>query len=90
MQQYEYADKSFTYYDWMSRDFFQYLIDVADQEYWLIPGSSRRVYDKYGFKQEAQDAHNKCIEALAHYDKDYYYLWHDDWRDIYGTKFPTA
>lgn len=90
MLQYEHADKSFTYYDWMSRDFFQYLVDVSGQSFWLKPGSSQRVYDKYGFKREATEAYAKCLEALTHYDKDYYYLWHDDWRIIYGSKFPTA
>ena len=75
IQNYEYADKSFTYYDWMSRDFFKYLLDNADQEYWLKPGSNERVY-------------NKCLEALSDYDNDYAYCWHQDWREIYGYKFP--
>lgn len=90
MQQYEYADKSYWYYDWMSRDFFQYLIDVADQDYWLKPGSNQQVYDKYGFKREAEEAHAKCLEALEHYSKDYNYLWNNDWRQIYGNKFPST
>lgn len=90
MQRYKHADKSYTYYDWMSRDFFQHLMDVADQDYWLIPGSGRKVYDKYGFDCEAKEAQAKCLEALTHGDNDYYYLWHDDWRSIYGSKFPTA
>jgi len=90
MQRYKHADKSYTYYDWMSRDLFQHLIDVADQDYWLIPGSGRKVYDKYGFDREAKEAHAKCLEALMHADKDFDYLWHNDWRNIYGSKFPTA
>lgn len=90
MQEYTYADKSYTYYDWISRDFFQHLIDEADEDYWFIPGSYRKVYDKYGFDREAKEAHAKCLEALMHAAKDYDYLWHDDWRSIYGSKFPTA
>ena len=88
MQRYKHADKSYTYYDWMSRDFFQHLMDVADQDYWLIPGSGRKVYDEYGFDREAKEAHAKCLEALMHGDNDY--LWHSDWRSIYGSKFPTV
>lgn len=90
MQQYEYADKSYSYYDWMARDFFQYLIDVADQSYWLKPGSNQRVSSKYSFKSEAEAAHSKCLDALKHYDKDYNYLWNEDWRQIYGNKFPAT
>jgi len=90
MQQYEYAEESYTFYDWMSRDFFKHLIDVSDQDYWLKPGSNQRVYDIYGFENKAKEAYEICLEALSHYDKDYKYLWADDWRSIYGSKFPTA
>lgn len=90
MQQYEYAEKSYTYYDWMSRDFFQYLIDESNQNYWIKPGSNQRVYNMYGFKKKATEAHKLCLEALSHYDLDFNYLWAKDWRSIYGNKFPTA
>ena len=90
MQHYEYSEESYSFYDWMSRDFFQYLIDVSDQDYWLTPGSSQRVCDMYGFKNEAKEAHTICLEALSHYVNDYKYLWADEWRKIYGSKFPTA
>ena len=88
IKNYQYADKSYTYYDWMSRDFFKYLYDNADQTYWLKPGSNERVYKKYSFKSEADQAYKKCLEAIADYNKDYSYCWHQDWRHIYGTKFP--
>lgn len=89
LQDYQYADKSYTYYDWMSRDFFKYMIDHADQSYWLKPGSNERVYKKYSFKTDAEAAYRKCLEALADYNKDYTYCWHQDWREIYGNKFPS-
>ncbi|MBQ7295726.1 MAG: nucleotidyltransferase domain-containing protein [Clostridia bacterium] len=90
MQDYEHSDKSYMYYDWMSRDFFQYLTDVSGQDYWLKPGSNQRVYDKYGFEKEAKEAHIKCIKALDYCSKGYNYLWNDEWREIYGNKFPTT
>lgn len=74
----------------MSRDFFKYLIDNADQTYWLKPGSNERVYKKYSFKSDAEAAYKKCLEALDDYSKDYAYCWHEDWREIYGSKFPTV
>lgn len=88
IQNYEYADKSFVYYDWMSRDFFKYLLDNADQQYWLKPGSNELVYKKYSFKTDAKEAYNSCLNAIADYSNDYGYLWHKDWREIYGYKFP--
>jgi len=47
----EYRTKSYTYYDWMSRDFFYYLKEQdANKQYWLAPGSNQRVYRKDGFE----------------------------------------
>ena len=88
IKDYQYADKSYAYYDWMSRDFFKYLYDNADQTYWLKPGSNERVYKNYSFKSKANQAYEKCLEAIENYSKDYSYCWHQDWREIYGTKFP--
>lgn len=90
IQDYQYADKSYAYYDWMSRDFYKYLLDNADKAYWLKPGSNERVHKKYSFKGDAKKAYDKCIEALEDYDKDYAYCWHQDWREIYGSKFPES
>lgn len=89
LNDYEYADKSYSYYDWMSRDFFKYLYDNADQEYWLKPGSGERVYKKYSFKSDAQKAYKLCLEALEDYSNGYTYSWHENWRKIYGSKFPS-
>ena len=90
IQDYQYADKSYAYYDWMSRDFFKYLLDNADKAYWLKPGSNEHVYKKYSFKSDAEKAYNKCLEALEDYSKDYTYCWHQDWREIYRNKFPES
>ena len=89
LSSYEYADKSYSFYDWMSRDFFKYLYDNADQEYWLKPGSGERVYKKYSFKSDAKKAYELCLKALENYSNGYTYSWHENWRKIYGCKFPS-
>lgn len=90
MLNYEYADKSFEYYDWMSRDYFKYLLDHADQVYWNKPGDTGRVKREYSIRSDAQFAYDKALEAIEDYSKDYSYCWHQDWREIYGTKFPNS
>ena len=90
MQQYKYSEKSYTYYDWMSRDFFQHLINESGQNYWLKPGSDQRVYSKYSFLREATQANQACQKAIEYYAKDNSYLWKNEWRKIYGNKFPTT
>lgn len=90
IDRYAHAQESYSFYDWMSRDFFKFLNDVADQGYWLTPGSCARVYKKYSFRREANEAYQICLEAESHYRNDFNYLWASDWRKIYGNRFPSA
>ena len=90
MLNYEYADKSFEYYDWMSRDYFKYLLDHAGQVYWNKPGDTGRIKREYSIRSDAQFAYDKALEAIEDYSKDYSYCWHQDWREIYGAKFPNS
>lgn len=73
MQNYEYADKSYSYYDWLSRDFFKYLYDNADKEYWVKFGDNKHVTKKYSFKNEAKKAYELSLSAIDAYDKGYSY-----------------
>lgn len=90
LQSYEYAGKSFTYYDWMLRDYFKYLLDNADKTYWDKPGDTGVVKREYSIRADARHAYNKALEALEAYSNDYTYSWHNDWRDIFGSKFPES
>ena len=87
---YEYKGNSYEYYDWVSRDFFQYLVSESDKSYWYKFGSGMRVNKKYSFCAEAKAAYALSLEAIEAYEKGYSYTGHGKWRDIYGTKFPTA
>ncbi|MEZ8808917.1 hypothetical protein AB4453_23285 [Vibrio atlanticus] len=90
LKQWEYKDKSFTYYDWMTRDFFAYLKDQdPDKDYWLAPGSSQYVWRKGKFEYKALRCYNIAVEALD-YERDNMDVSANlKWREIYGTKFPS-
>ena len=90
LQNYEHADKSYTYYDWMSRDYFKFLLDHAEQDNWEKPGNTGYVKREYCIKDDAQFAYDKALEALSDYSKNFKYCWHSDWRAIYGSKFPES
>ena len=85
----EYKDKSYLYYDYMSRDFFEYLKDLdKDQSYWLAPGSQRRVWKNENFQSKAKTAYDNAISAIAYETNNNAYSSKQKWREIYGTKFP--
>lgn len=87
MKQWKYKDGSYFYYDWMTRDFFKFLMDQSEKTYWLTPGSSRYVFKKGEFKFKAKKAYELAVEAVNDYDK-YPSCARSEWREIYGTKFP--
>lgn len=89
LKDWKYREKSYLYYDWMSRDFFKYLKDISDsQSYWVRPGSNRIIYKDGNFKNKASQAYKMSLEAIESEDKGYSYKAKQKWREIYGTKFP--
>ncbi|WP_075982868.1 SMODS domain-containing nucleotidyltransferase [Bacillus massilinigeriensis] len=87
IKDWEYSDKSYTYYDWMSRDFFKYLKDInPSQQYWFAPGSNRYVWKTGNFQYKALQAYNKSLEAIENESNESKAK--QKWREIYGTKFP--
>jgi len=85
-----YRDKSYLYYDWMSRDFFAYLKDIhKDQTYWLVPGSNRCIYKNGNFQNKAKAAHDLTLAAIDYESKGQTYSAKQKWREIYGAKFPA-
>ncbi|MBY6013591.1 hypothetical protein KUV75_01565 [Qipengyuania gaetbuli] len=83
----EYDDKSYLYYDYMSRDFFAYLKDLPKQDYFAALGSGQRVKVKKNFQRKAKKAHELCLKAIEAEGKDNQ---NDKWRAVYGRLFPAA
>lgn len=85
-----YKDKSYMYYDWMCRDFFQFVKDQdKDQTYWKAPGSGQYVYGT-GFQWKATRCYNISLEAIEHETATPKREWSakQKWREIFGTSFP--
>jgi len=81
-----YDDKSYLYYDYMSRDFFMHLSQLPKQEYFMALGSGQRVKVKKNFQDKAEKAYKLCLKAIAaEGDKSR----NDKWRAVYGRAFPA-
>jgi Second Messenger Oligonucleotide or Dinucleotide Synthetase domain len=87
---YEHREKSYLYYDYMSRDFFEYMAEQdRSQDSWRAPGSGRYVYRDGRFEAKARSARNIAKEAIAHASNAQPYSAKSKWREIYGTSFPS-
>lgn len=84
-----YRDKSYLYYDWMTRDFFGFLAgQSSSQSYWLAPGSSSYVWRRGLFEYKARQAELRAVEAISHQAAGRDWSAKRMYREIYGTRFP--
>jgi Second Messenger Oligonucleotide or Dinucleotide Synthetase domain len=76
-------DKSTFYYDWMVRDFFQFLTKQANG-YDFVPGTYEIIYFGDAWKSKAESAFSRAEKAT---DLDYegsHYLANNEWEKIFG------
>lgn len=72
-------------FDLMVRDFFGFLKEEPNKDYYLALGSNQRVKVNARFQPKAKKAYNRCLEAIidegvASANK--------KWREIFGTSVP--
>jgi hypothetical protein len=81
----DYDEKSYLYYDWMSRDFFKWLSERPDQAYFSALGSGQRVRVKDKFQKPAFAAYEMCVSAIAASGSD---SEQEKWRKVFGRCYP--
>jgi hypothetical protein len=90
IENYTYRDKSYLYYDFMCRDFFNWMASQdVEQAFWKAPGSAQHVHGKGLFQFKAKRCYNIAFSAIAHAGKNEEWAAKRDWRDIFGTAFPN-
>lgn len=72
-------------FDLMVRDFFEFLKDEPDKDYYWALGSNQRVKVKARFQPKAKKAYNRCVEAIANEGKT---SANKKWREVFGTAVP--
>lgn len=86
----EYKDKSYLYYDYMSRDFFLYLANQdSKQSYWRAAGSHQYIWRRGLFEYKAKQCYKLALDAIAYELNGMKYSARKKWREIYGTAYPN-
>jgi Second Messenger Oligonucleotide or Dinucleotide Synthetase domain len=92
IENWQYRDKSYFYYDYMCRDMFKWMSEQgADQEWWRAPGSAAYVWGKGLFQYKAKQCYKIACQAIAHEThtpSKQEYSAKASWREIFGTSFP--
>jgi hypothetical protein len=74
-------------FDLMSRDFFAFLMDEPEKDYYLALGSRQRVHVKAKFQAKAKKAYNRCVSAIENGGKTASVK---KWREVFGTSVPLT
>lgn len=82
----DFDTKSYGCYDRMSRDFFGYLSELDEQDYYAALGSGQRVKVRKKFQRRAKKAHKLCLEAINAAETK---SANEKWKKIYGRPFPA-
>jgi hypothetical protein len=81
-------EKSYLYYDWMTRDFFSFLAaQDSAKTHWAAPGSGSYVYRQGAFEFKARQAELRALEAIEHVAAGQEWSARQSFRDIYGSAF---
>ncbi len=88
LQNWEYKDKTYLYYDLMSRDFFYYLSQEPERTYWQAVWSNQFIYSQGKFQYKALRSYKMAEEAVRYELDGYRFSSKKKWREIYGTAFP--
>ncbi len=84
----EYKERSYFWYDWLSRDYFSYLANQnTNQQYWLAVGSNQYVWRKGLFEYKAKRCYNLAQEAIDYESKGMNWSARQKWKEIYGTAY---
>ena len=83
----EYDAKGTVWFDFMARDFFDFLMIEPEQSYYLALGSNQRVTVKKPFQAKAKKAYNRCLDAIKEEGNA---AANQKWREVFGTAVPLA
>jgi hypothetical protein len=83
----DYDNKSHVYYHWMCRDFFKYLSDEPNKDYYAALGSRQQVKVRSKFQRKAKKAYDLSLKAIDAGEAD---SANKKWKSIFGRPFPAA
>ena len=88
LNSYEYKDNSYVYYDWMLRDYFEYLSKIDDNQHkWMMPGSRKMYFCFDNFQAKARKAYEIAKEAIEYDDVGCEWSAKQRWKSILGNNF---
>ncbi len=85
----QYRTNGTMYYDWMVRDFLQYIVGHANN-YLFVPGTFEALALGDAWKSRAETAYNRAVKACEYEAARHGYSAGAEWQKIFGTYIPQG
>lgn len=87
MDQCNWRNQDYFYYDWISRDFFKWMITKANTHLWA-PGTAELLWLGDYWKSRAESAYSRAVTACDYERTNEMENAGDEWQKIFGTNIP--
>lgn len=87
LDQCNWRNNDYFYYDWISRDFFKWMITKANTHLWA-PGTGEPLWIGEAWKSRAESAYARAVKACDYEQANDMENAGDEWQKIYGTNIP--
>ena len=89
IQQSEWRQNDFFWFDWIIRDFFAFLYHAAGTSL-SIPGTSERIYLGNDWRSRAAMAYHRAVKACDYERDNYVFSAGEEWQKIFGSQVPQT
>lgn len=90
VERWMFRDKTIYYYDWMIRDFFEFLLNYQFGGWAKPPGNgAEQILFGERWQIKCQSAYQRALKACEYERSDEGFLACSEWQKIFGTQFPT-
>jgi len=88
LNDWQYRDENYEYYDWMFRDYMGYLSSIdPNRKIWFVPGSNAKVCRPFNIVKRASEAHSISSDACEFSLKGDHRRAFLRWQQIFGGRF---
>ncbi len=86
VKQWQHKDRTLFYYDWLVRDFFEFMLRYKYQGWTRIPGTDEIVQLGDAWANKCQTAYNRSLRACEFERLDYARSAAEEWQKVFGTQ----
>jgi hypothetical protein len=87
VEQWQFKLQTVYYYDWMVRDFFEFVLRYTDRGWTKVPGTAEVIWLGDAWVSKARSAYSRAVKACEYEHQDCGHWAADEWQKIFGQQF---